>query len=230
MAMREVCFSLNFITEYDDKNETQEQAVNRHLNDVCDELSKMTYDNVRIDSDEERCDNMKDVYRLDIDDGLVDVTDPCYDRGTWCAEWELKVKSGKYDVRIIGGGKDRVKAIYALHRDISKEIAAVSDFSDWEIHSSAIGVDAGLCGFFNHKPDYSVEEWLVFCDRLRDMDNEQEKTTGRMYADTYIIEPNGVCSSSGYGDGSYPLYVHRDGDGEIDGLCVIFIDEGDCDE
>jgi hypothetical protein len=71
-----------------------------------------------------------------------------------------------------------------------------------------IGVDAGLAGFFNDKPDYTDDEWSEFCDSIRN---------GNAW-----IRDEGFFSSSGYGDGCYPVNACRI-NGEIVALEIRFI-------
>ena len=72
-----------------------------------------------------------------------------------------------------------------------------------------IGVDAGLAGFFTDKPDYSDEQWMELCNNLGTED--------------VWIRPEGFFSSSGYGDGSYPVLAAKDPKGEIFALEVRFL-------
>jgi hypothetical protein len=55
-----------------------------------------------------------------------------------------------------------------------------------------IGVDAGLAGFFQDKPDYNREAWLKMCDKLINR--------------TWMITDEGFFTESGYGDGCYDVY------------------------
>ena len=73
-----------------------------------------------------------------------------------------------------------------------------------------IGVDAGMAGFFENKPDFDDEEWELFCEKLRDKD--------------CAILPYGVVCRSGFGDGRYPVYGDFAEDGTFDTLSIEFID------
>ena len=83
----------------------------------------------------------------------------------------------------------------------------------WLIQSSDIGVDAGLCGFYNHKPNFKADKkWISFCDDLKHFD------------DTYCvcdIKPYGITVSSGFGDGCYGLFAQKE-KGEIVALELRF--------
>lgn len=157
--------------------------------------------------------------------GGVDITDPCYDKDTWCRINGLKIAEGEYEcgvyyrqtlltlygktetwdeVACIGiylGGVEKTGSICNALEN-SGEFPA-----DWSLIGE-IGVDAGLAGFFHNKPDYSNEEWTTFCDRLKGKD------------DTWITE-DGFFSKSGGGDGCYVVFTHKNC-GKIDAVEIHF--------
>lgn len=61
----------------------------------------------------------------------------------------------------------------------------------------SIGIDAGIAGFYQDKPNYSEEEWYDFCEAIKTNNFD------------YLINEHGFCTSSGYGDGSYDVYAYR---------------------
>lgn len=142
----------------------------------------------------------------------VDITDPCYDRDTWCRMNGVKIKPGNYkciawmrpDTCTYEGKKydDTRVAIIGIYLDgnipYANEMEEIGE----------IGVDAGLAGFFNDKPDYNDEEWSAFCDSIHDGDA--------------WIKDEGFFSSSGYGDGCYPVRACKE-NGEIVALEIRFI-------
>jgi len=73
-----------------------------------------------------------------------------------------------------------------------------------------IGVDAGMAGFFQHKPDYDEDGWYDFCNK--------------MYKRDSLITNEGFCTSSGYGDGVYPVYAYTDKSGETVALEIAFVE------
>ena len=78
-----------------------------------------------------------------------------------------------------------------------------------------IGVDAGLAGFYQDKPDFTDDEWSEFCDKVFDEDERE----------AHFID-GGVCSSSGYGDGGYGVYGRFNvKHGAHDVLCIRFIED-----
>lgn len=144
-------------------------------------------------------------------EGVIDITDPCYDKDVWC-RMTAEVKAGEYDCHI--------------WRHTSKEIWNGKEYKDVRVgvigiylngiippqksmeYIGEIGVDAGLAGFFMNKPDYDDDEWSAFCDSIRDGDA--------------WIKDEGFFSSSGYGDGGYPVYANKVND-EITALEIRFI-------
>lgn len=77
-----------------------------------------------------------------------------------------------------------------------------------------IGVDAGLCGIFTSKPDYSDNQWHSFCDMIGSKDFMLMQGE---------FDTVGVVSSSGYGDGGYPVYAFKDEGGDITAIEVVYI-------
>lgn len=143
--------------------------------------------------------------------GIVDITDPCYDKDVWC-RMTAEVKEGEYSCIIwnhtekdMWGGKEiktTMVGVVGIYLDgIIPPQRSMEYIGD-------IGVDAGLAGFFMNKPDYNDEEWSDFCDSIRE---------GNAW-----IKDEGFFSSSGYGDGGYPVYAYKH-NGEIIALEIRFI-------
>ena len=149
-------------------------------------------------------------------DGKVDITDPCYDKGTWC-RMSSECVPGYYTgyAYVIDEGEFgmRVAKIEIVKDDI--------ECYDYELIGD-IGVDAGMAGFFRDKPDYPGDEWIKFlvwsgvfkADETYNYDKE-------FYAIDY-----GIFSSSGYGDGGYYVYANK----ERTAFMIEFISEDDEDE
>lgn len=133
----------------------------------------------------------------------VDITDPCYNKDVWC-RMTTDCEPGEYKgyVEVSDEG------------DWGMRVASVSIFKGnkiWGIeemeHIGNIGVDAGLAGFFNDKPDFSDKEWYDFCDKI------ENGHAWNLY--------NGIFSSSGYGDGGYNVYANK----ERNAFTIVFIDD-----
>jgi hypothetical protein len=98
---------------------------------------------------------------------------------------------------------------------------------EWE-QVGGIGVDAGLCWIgdpcYCVTPDadsHPAKTWSEFCEKIRDMEHSQQFNYP-------LGHPGlGVCVSTGWGDGFYPVYVRLNEDGRVAEARVVFIDEED---
>lgn len=148
----------------------------------------------------------------------VTVTDPCYDVGGGLT---LNLPTGRYecfyDLSDEGDWGVRV-ARAAIYKQGCRGI----QFDSYEkFIAGSAGVDAGLCGFFVNKPDYSDDAWSEFCDRLRKIDEEYCKQTGKHYKEVYHTD-EGFFTASGYGDGEYNVYLLTEGSVPV-GAMIVFI-------
>ena len=172
------------------------------------------------------------------------VSDPCYSLDTWCQTKLSNVLPGKYNVEVdkhdegTGWGV-RVSSITVIHEDYT-------DNDDWEQHSEC-GVDSGQCGIFC-MTSYRNDEMSVgittptldnpfvlpYNDKGGDMWYEK-MCHFTLHKDQWGLYDTGVVSSSGIGDGLYPMDVMMDGD-KIVGIRLEYLgnsdedllDEGDC--
>lgn len=159
--------------------------------------------------------------------GKVDITDPCYDCDTWCRINNVGVISGIYNCYATvaeWGGKypeRRITDCQIIHKDYD------GNLYEWE-RIGAIGVDAGLAGFFQSpKKDYSFEEWSDFCEWVFSKDSHNPTNAEN---DMCYIHDGGFFTQSGFGDGGYDVYAAKDESGNILGLEIIFIEEDDLEE
>lgn len=168
--------------------------------------------------------------QLAIRDGKLDITDPCYDANVWC-RMTIDVLPGDYNCYAFRGtDPDWGNEVWILQ--IARCIEA-----DWDVtHNDninfnaleeigEIGVDAGLAGFFSHKPDYDGNTWTKFCDGLKN-GNELVELTSDEFVFTTPADNDGIVSGfwsySGCGDGAYPVYAHKDTNGNIDLVEIRF--------
>ena len=124
--------------------------------------------------------------------GEVYITDPCYEEpenvvpaqnGTWKVYCEVTEEP-------VWGGH-RVTRLVAEHTTIS-DINNISHLSS--------GVDSGQCGVF----DAGSYPLTSHSDRSKWYDEICKLTLKEPY---YGVYSNGVCSSSGMGDGDYPVTI-----------------------
>ena len=168
----------------------------------------------------------------------VMVSDPCYSPDTWCQTKLDNVLPGLYNVEVdrhdegTGWGV-RVSGITILHESITDDGISL----EWEDHSEC-GVDSGQCGIFC-MTSYRNEELSVgittppldnpfvlpYNDKGGDMWYEKmcQFTLGK---EQFGLYDTGVVSSSGIGDGLYPMDVMMDGD-KIVGIRLEYLGNSD---
>mgnify|MGYP003295791021 CR=1 FL=1 len=144
-------------------------------------------------------------------EGIVDITDPCYDKDVWC-RMAAEIKSGEYTC-YIWRNTEYEEYNGRQYKDV--RVGVIGIYLDGIIppqrsmkEIGSIGVDAGLAGFFMNKPDYNDNEWDRICNLV-------DK------GDAWIID-EGFFSESGYGDGCYGVYAHKV-NGEITALEIRFM-------
>ena len=143
----------------------------------------------------------------------IDITDPCYDRDVWCRVNGVKIVPGNYtciawiynDTFEWNGKMQNVRYVGSCGIYLNGIIPSQKDYEE----IGEIGVDAGLAGFFIDKPDYTDSEWHDFCDRIKK-------------GNAWIFD-EGFFTSSGHGDGGYPVYAAKDKEGNIVSLEIRFI-------
>ena len=165
----------------------------------------------------------------------VMVSDPCYTPDTWCQTKLDNVLPGLYNVEVerhdegTGWGV-RVSSITVIHEDYV-------DDGDWEQHSEC-GVDSGQCGIFcmtgyrNDELSKSITTptldnpfVLPYNDKGGDMWYEK-MCHFTLCEPQWGLYDTGVVSSSGIGDGQYPLDVMMDGD-KIVGMRITYLGNSD---
>ena len=163
----------------------------------------------------------------------VMVSDPCYSPDTWCQTKLDNVLPGLYNVDVqksdLDGWGTRVSSITVIHEDYE-------DTDDWEQHSEC-GVDSGQCGIFC-MTSYRNDEMSVGIT-TPPLDNPFVLPYNDKGGDMYekichftLCEPQwglydtGVVSSSGIGDGLYPMDVMMDGD-KIVGIRLEYLGNSD---
>lgn len=147
--------------------------------------------------------------------GVMAVTDPCYDKDVWCRDLIL-LPSGRYRCYYAlsdeGDWGMRVKACAILDSAYGEADLNLGYIEIGEVVSN-IGVDAGMAGFFINKPDYSDAEWYCMC-------GEWEKAG---WPDIMHNE-HGFFTRSGFGDGLYDVY-ELTCEGMRVGAMILFIND-----
>jgi len=167
----------------------------------------------------------------------VMVSDPCYSLDTWCQTKLDNVLPGLYNVEVEksdeGDWGTRVSGITILHESITDDGISL----EWEDHSEC-GVDSGQCGIFcmtSYRND-ELSEGITTppLDRpfvLSYNDNEGDKWYEKMCQftlgkDQFGLYDTGVVSSSGIGDGLYPMEVMMDKE-KIVGIRITYLGNSD---
>lgn len=148
----------------------------------------------------------------------VDITDPGYDKDTWCRINDVEIREGDYDCLVW----ERIEKFSLCEKEItSRTVSRIGIYLEGKIPSEEellylgeIGVDAGLAGFFSDKPDYTEAEWHQFCASIF--------PEGKKWGSAWIKD-EGFFSCSGEGDGSYPVVYATDGLGQITALEIRFL-------
>jgi hypothetical protein len=165
---------------------------------------------------------------FEVKSGKICITDPCYKRGTWCAIMDIPAKNGVWIASIETSDEDdwgmRVSTLRAHHVE-HNNLA-------WNKINS-IGVDSGQAGIFDsaNYPDNPSD----YGDKSAFDDSHfyGRCCNTTCYDDSSIcwgiVDGFGVVSSSGYGDGSYSVYVDKNNENEITAVKIVFIspDEDD---
>ena len=166
----------------------------------------------------------------------VMVSDPCYSPDTWCQTKLDNVLPGLYNVEVdrhdegTGWGV-RVSGITILHESITDDGISL----EWEDHSEC-GVDSGQCGIFcmtSYRND-ELSEGITSPETdfvLPYNDNEGDKWYEKMCMftlskDQFGLYDTGVVSSSGLGDGLYPMEVMMDKE-KIVGIRITYLGNSD---
>lgn len=182
--------------------------------------------------------------KFEIVSGKVRVSDPCYDLKTWCAATIENVKNGTW-LALAEMEHGRISILEARHESCGTE-----DFM--ELVGNEAGVDSGQAGIFDlqHFKDDSVvpkdlelepygnndeagDRWYdLCCSKTVGEDTpyhyEGDKVVfdkvERTAKDKAGVIPFGCVSSSGYGDGGYPISVAHE-KGEVVGIRITYIGE-----
>lgn len=162
-------------------------------------------------------------------DGDVIIGDPCYfNRNIDGIDNVItKVKPGWYEaffyeVDYGKSGGSREMALEIFFKDMPEK---EKDYLCFDDEIGRVPVDAGMVCVFdfgyiennmrNTKGEYSEDWYEKMCNiTLRSCNGEEGYD-----CDTY--EDRGVVTSSGWGDGYYPVFVARDGD-DVVGVRVLF--------
>lgn len=169
--------------------------------------------------------NYESIGQFTCTSGTLLITDPMYQKGVWCSDELIGCRTGAWDAAVArqdeGRWGVRVGMLVAKAADADVDFAIFDciytkdDFIRWGTsvkHREAdIGVDSATCGIFDETMYHGNGKWD---DETYDLTRE-EPLGGCL--------PYGCVAMSGYGDGCYDAFVHRDKHGKIDAVCVVFL-------
>ena len=155
----------------------------------------------------------KEVGHFNFNKGIVSATDPCYNDDVWCRLDNIQIKPGEYRCLAYTVAEGEDEGLVGICQIVYGNMPAPKDGAERELLGT-IGVDAGLAGFYQDKPNYTDDEWQDFCRKLHPADGG--------WAD-FLINRDGFCTSSGGGDGEYPVFAYRNKEGEIYCLEICFL-------
>lgn len=155
---------------------------------------------------------------LEVTDKLF-ISDPCYDKDTWCTQ-TVELPFGKYNC-YADYQEGRVASLYIVNNKYRLKNCFVTPSEE----IGTCGVDSGQLGIFNYNKfkesidkktfDKSLKNEFPYEDWKREY-NEKDNAETTFYKcccnhtlnkkHVGIIKNVGIVSSSGYGDGSYPVY------------------------
>ena len=159
--------------------------------------------------------------KFEIVTGKVLVSDPCYDKGTWCQGILNNVRKGNWTAYVRKGREGRIAQLIAVaDGEKTDKITKPTDFH--------IGVDSGQCGIFDSE-HYQLSSDVKKVPKFNALTlNEDADKWYNMCCDLTLSEvqggviPYGCVSSTGWGDGDYYLYT-KTKDKEIVGLRVRYM-------
>lgn len=162
----------------------------------------------------------------------VVVSDPCYELGTWCQAVIKNVLPGTYYTDVETSDQRnwglRISELIVLHEDhFNKTPFTQTNYN--------IGVDSGQCGVFDletYRNDFYSKSLGIkpYFDVKDDGDEFYNRMcTLTLSEDSWGTYEKGVVSSSGFGDGSYNLFI-LEYDNKIVGFRIVFIDNDELEE
>ena len=184
---------------------------------------------------------------FEITSGKIVCSDPCYKTDVWCMGIVDNVENGSWiaiaDKKDMGDWGERITSLFIGNKQHLERNPKLVDyvFEDEPLNFAG-GVDSGQFGFFdfaNYRNDESAKD-LEKYDFGAGYDIEDGDKWYRACSNLTLGDeswgtlPNGVVSSSGFGDGSYDVYGYKDAYDKYVAFAVVFIydeeDEEICEE
>lgn len=153
----------------------------------------------------------------------IHVSDPCYDYPSTGAVTLSNVLSGEYLATIIlcdmGRCGTHTAKLSINHGDYTKVLS--------EVFTGNVAVDSGQAGFFDDLY-YQKNQGGEFGEIDSFYGLACALTLSKNYGG--IMHNRGVVSETGFGDGSYDLFIGKNMEGKIVSASIIFIDDYELEE
>jgi hypothetical protein len=157
------------------------------------------------------------------------VTDPCYDKDTWCSGVLENALPGIWKAFITtepdswsGGKWDIVSELTVIH----SEFIHNPRLSSWKLTNIDVGVDSGQAGFFDDEFYPKKENNGEYGNLNTFYGKVCNLTCGTEESNGGTLE-FGAVSSSGCGDGSYQCFIIEDKNNNVVAAKIVFISDED---
>jgi len=162
--------------------------------------------------------------KFKVESGRINISDPCYDLGQGVS---VSAKNGEWiayaDFQDFGSWGKRVKSLVAEFSGTSSSVSSDQD---------SICVDSGQAGIFDAKK-FKDDDSVAKVSRVHDKSICEDEPWYSICCDRTLSDkqwgviPNGCVSSSGFGDGCYPVSILKDDSGKAVRVEINFIDDED---
>lgn len=134
---------------------------------------------------------------------IIDVTDPCLERDNVNRFKDVRILPGVYYCEA-AYDNDKIQEITIRHKPSFDKFVGECPYDI----IGGVGVFSGVAGFFHSDMEKTEEEWYAFCDTIK---NNQA-----------WITQNGFCASQEVMEKGFPVFAHKNENGEIDSLSIVF--------
>jgi hypothetical protein len=145
------------------------------------------------------------------------VTDPCYERGTWCQGVVENALPGVWEAAVVYANEGSLWGI--RNRSLEAHHASYTPSDNWEKAPFEVGVDSGIAGIFAESLYPRDKKQLEHEDRQSFYGRVSTEALGILASG---IMPEGAVSLTAYGDGGYDCFTHKNDAGNVDGVRVVF--------
>ena len=172
-----------------------------------------------------------------IESGVLVVSDPCYELGTWCQGVVRHAKNGTWEAEInskdCGEWGERTEELFCRCCGVDAVRHAKASFE--------VGVDSGQAGVFDeahYRNDEEAEGYKDFKFEYKTSPLCPDEPWYSLCCDRTLgleegagVIPFGAVSTSGYGDGCYKAELGYDADDNVVSVRITFLgDEEEEDE